>query len=451
MTPPDLSHTPGVYYAVAYWISCTFYILQLPRRLDAPRLAAAQGGFLVLLGAFMFFTDGLPVVWFFPCMSAIVLLILLDIRLCCAPGWLQAGYTCIRAFILGEFAAALEWQLFYFGLTALGLPLCMWVNLLFLLLSHTLVFGVMYLLERNLRCACPIDITAREFLSAAVIGLAVFAASNLSYISSNTPFSSRFTAEIFIIRTLVDLGGVAMLHAFHVRLRELDAELEMAHLQSILHMQYENYRISEQSIDLVNQKYHDLKHQIHLLRAEVSVGEKLEYLDRMEQEIRSYEAQNKTGNRVLDTILTAKSLQCQHAGISLTCVADGQALGFLHPMDISALFGNALDNAIESVKKLDDPEKRLIHLSVARQKGFLRIRVENCYEGELRLERGMPASTKRDKRYHGFGLKSIRNIASKYGGSMAIASKDGWFELRVLLPLPTEYDQEKESSHGDHQ
>ncbi len=450
MTPPDLSHTPGVYYALAYWLSCMFYILQLPRRLDAPRLAAAQGGFAILLGTFMFCTDGLSA-WFIPCMLAIILMIFLDIRLCCALSWLQAGYTCIRAFILGEFAAALEWQLFYFGLTALGLPLCMPVNLLFLLLSHTLVFGGMYLLERNLHRACPIDLTPREFASAAVICLVVFAASNLSYISANTPFSSRFTAEIFIIRTLADLGGVVMLHAFHVRLRELDTELENAHLQSILHMQYENYRISEQSIDLVNQKYHDLKHQIQLLRSEVSAGDRLEYLDRMEQEIRSYEAQNKTGNRVLDTILTAKSLQCQRSGISLTCVADGQALDFMHPMDISALFGNALDNAMEGVKKLDDPEKRLIHLSVARQRGFLRIRVENCYEGELHLERGVPASTKRDRRYHGFGLKSIRSIASKYGGSMAIASKDGWFELRVLFPLPPEYDHEKESSHGDHQ
>ncbi len=448
MTPPDLSHTPGVYYALAYWLSCTFYILQLPRRLDAPRLAAAQGGCLVLLGAFMFCTDGVPVVWFFPCMSAIVLLILLDIKLCCALNWLQTGYVCIRAFILGEFAAALEWQLFYFGLTALGLPLRMWVNLLFLLLSHTLVFGGMYLLERGLRCACPADLTLREFASAVVICLAVFAASNLSYISSNTPFSSRFTAEIFIIRTLVDLGGVVMLHAYHVRLQELSAELEMAHLQNVLHMQYENYRISEQSIDLVNQKYHDLKHYIQLLRSEVSAGEKLAYLDQVEREIRSYEAQNKTGNRVLDAILTAKSLQCRREGVTLTCVADGEALEFMHPMDISALFGNALDNALEGVKKLDDPEKRLIHLSVARQKSFLRIRVENCFEGELRLEKGLPASTKRDDRFHGFGLKSIRDIAAKYGGSAAVAVKDGWFELRVLFPLAPA--DNKEASHGDH-
>ena len=241
---------------------------------------------------------------------------------------------------------------------------------------------------------------------------------------------------------------MAILHAYHVQLQALSTRLEMAGLQNLLQLQYNNYRISEDSMALVNQKYHDLKHHIQLLRAGVTSQEKLEYLDQMEQEIRSYEAQNKTGSRVLDAILTAKSLQCQREGITLTCVADGQALDFMHPMDLSALFGNALDNAMESVRKLSDPDMRLIHLSVARQKGFLRIRVENCYEGDLDLKSGMPVSTKQDKRYHGFGLKSIQAIAAKYGGSVTIGSKGGWFELRILFPLSG--GQDEEAPHGDH-
>lgn len=433
---PDLSHTPGIYYALAYWLSCTFYIMLNPRNLSKPRLWAVHLAFFAAIAGFMVVTDGIDVVWFFPCMAVTVSLLLLDIKFCCRMDWLKAGYFCVRAFILGEFAAALEWQLFYFGLTVLGLPLRMHVNLLFLCLSHGLVFGVMFLLERKHRAGyADLKITHREFFAAAALCFAAYAVSNLSYAFKNTPFSSQFTAEIFIIRSLVDLGGVAMLYAYHIQLMEFNVKLEMEALQNLLHMQYQNYRISEDSIALVNQKYHDLKHQIDLLRSGLTPGEKLEYLDQVEQEIKSYEAQNKTGNQVLDTILTAKSIQCQSQGISLTCVADGEALGFMHPMDISALFGNALDNAIESVKKLEDPEKRLIHVSVARQKNFLRIRVENCYAGELLFENGMPATTKADKRYHGFGLKSMQGTVAKYNGSMTINAKDGWFELRILFPL----------------
>lgn len=226
-----------------------------------------------------------------------------------------------------------------------------------------------------------------------------------------------------------------MLYAFHMQLREFYLKVEMEFLQNTLHKQYDNYRIAEASMALVDQKYHDLKHQINLLRSEVTSEEKLAYLDQMEEDVKTYEARNKTGNRVLDTILTTKSLQCQDQGISLTCVADGQALDFMNPMDLSALFGNALDNAIEGVRKLSDPEKRLIHVSVSRQKKFLRIRVENCYEGELQYENGVLATTKQDKRYHGFGMKSMQQIVEKYNGSMTINTKDGWFELRILFPL----------------
>lgn len=102
-------------------------------------------------------------------------------------------------------------------------------------------------------------------------------------------------------------------------------------------------------------------------------------------------------------MLTGKSLTCRTKNIQLTCVADGTALDFMDVMDVSNLFGNALDNAIESTDKITDPERRLIHLSVARQKGFAAIRIENCFDGELKFEKGLPVTTKKDVIwYHGF-------------------------------------------------
>ena len=137
----------------------------------------------------------------------------------------------------------------------------------------------------------------------------------------------------------------------------------------------------------MNQKYHDLKHQITLLKAEANSEKSTQYLEQMEKEIKSYEAQNKTGNKVLDAVLTSKSLYCQNKGIVFTCVADGTLLNFMAEMDISALFGNILDNAIEGAEKIPEKEKRLIHLSVAEQKSFLRIRVENYCEEKIVQER----------------------------------------------------------------
>lgn len=431
----DLSHTPGIYYAIAYWLGCTFFIWHNPKKLIGWKLGAAHVLFFVSIAAFMVATDGVTRELFLPCVAFYVFLMLMFIKVCCEVNWAKAGYFCARAFIVGEFAASLEWQMLYFGLTEMRLPMTLAVDLIFLIGIHSLVFLVMYLMERKYTESYDtLRITWKEVWSVIAMCVAVFAVSNLSFSFKDSPFSSQFTAEIFIIRTLVDLGGLTMLYAYQGQLQALQVKTEMEHLQDMLQRHYTNYRLSEESIALVNKKYHDLKHQIKLLRSELQSEEKLAYLDQMEQEIRSYESQNKTGNRVLDTILTADSVKCHSRGIRMTCVADGQLLDFMNPMDLSALFGNALDNAIESVSKISDPEKRLIHVSVARQKNFLRIRVENCYEGEIRFRQGVPVTTK-DANYHGFGLKSMQQTVEKYNGSMTIHAQDGWFEVRILFPL----------------
>ncbi len=143
----------------------------------------------------------------------------------------------------------------------------------------------------------------------------------------------------------------------------------------------------------------------------------------------------KTGNNVLDTILFSKQLYCSKHQIAMNAVADGAQLGFMDVMDICSIFGNALDNAIESVLKLPDKEKRLIRIAVYTQNNFLMIRVENYYEERLEIEDGEYRSTKKNKANHGYGIKSIRYTAEKYSGSVSIQAKDNWFCLRVLLPI----------------
>jgi sensor histidine kinase regulating citrate/malate metabolism len=196
------------------------------------------------------------------------------------------------------------------------------------------------------------------------------------------------------------------------------------------------YQQSKESIEIINFKYHDLKNQIIALKAEEDADKRNAYLIQMENEIKFYEAQNKTGNQVLDTVLTSKNIYCITKGITLTCVADGSLLNGMDVMDICTIFGNALDNAIEYVQQIEE-EKRLIHVSLFSQKGFLMIRFENYFEGELKLEGDLPTTTKMDTYNHGYGLKSIRYAVQKYNGVVNVAQKDNWFELKILMPLLT--------------
>lgn len=85
-----------------------------------------------------------------------------------------------------------------------------------------------------------------------------------------------------------------------------------------------------------------------------------------------------------------------------------------------------------------DDEKRLIHVTVSRQKAFLILKFENYCEEKLQYQDGNIATTKKDKKYHGYGMKSIRYTVNKYGGAVTIDTKENWFDLKILIPIKEE-------------
>ena len=440
MKPPtvDLYNTPGIYYAAAYWLGSMVFGTVLSKERRSASTWMKQLLVLAVLCLFMTVTNHKPAALFIPCLLVDFALTCTNLRFSCALTPEETIYYSTRAFMVGELAAALDWQVFYYALTTLKMPLNMRTNLTFLLPTWLLVFGASYLIERLISgTQGKPEITWP--IVAAIMGVIVvfYFWSNVSYLVRGTAFTASGVQELFIIRTLSDLGAVVFSGVYHLMVCQLSARLESEKLNQVLEMQYAAYKVSEESIALVNRKYHDLKHQIGVLRESTSDTERHEYLDKMEEEIRSFEAQTHTGNEVLDAILGTKILQCMQEGIDLHVMADGNALGFMSKMDISALFGNILDNAIEGTRKVDDPGDRHIRLYVNAQKGFLKILAENTFSGIVSFEEGIPMTGKTyEVGYHGYGVRSIRATAEKYGGSALMKTEDGWFRVNVLIPMP---------------
>ena len=117
------------------------------------------------------------------------------------------------------------------------------------------------------------------------------------------------------------------------------------------------------------------------------------------------------------------------------CMADGSALGFMPSLDIISLFSNALDNAFEAVTALPK-EEREIHMTVKKALGALSICVENPCAARPQMVDGIPATTKSDRRFHGFGMRSIQSTVDKYGGTMDIDTNEGRFKLMIMIPMP---------------
>ena len=434
MNTAEVLNTPGYYYAIAYALSVFVITCTNERKIGRWKLAVVSCAQFALLLFFMTVTDGVRQELFVPSMLLIVLLLLGYIYICNDFSLREAGFYFVKAFINGEFAASLCWQIYYYLRYVRGMQgeLLKWVELI---LVYAVIFTMLALMELNLKKDLEeLHITRRELLVVIIIAASVFAMSNLSYLDQNGLFSGTFVMDIFIIRTLVDLSGIAVLYAYHVQVKEIQIRFEKETLHNIMEMQYKNYQLSKENIDMVNQKYHDLKHQINLLKTQAYVGKSTSYLEKMEREIRVYETQNKTGNQILDAVLTNKAMICQNKEIELKFIVDGGALSFMEDMDVSALFGNMLDNAIESAEKQREKQKRLIWLYVTKEKQFVRIRTENYCDEKIQFKNGMPVTTKKDRRLHGYGMKSIKSTVEKYHGSVVAAQENNWFELKILLP-----------------
>ncbi len=214
--------------------------------------------------------------------------------------------------------------------------------------------------------------------------------------------------------------------------REMEAEQRT--LTRVMEERERQYQQSRESIDAINVKCHDIRHQIRQLGREGAVVDGA-VLDDIAREVDVYDARVETGNEALDTILTEKRLLCEREGIELGCVADGHALDFMAAADVYSLIGNALDNAIEAVDKVAEPGRRCISVVVREAMGVASIHVENYFDGTVSFRDGLPTTTKADRTSHGFGSRSMRLTVERYGGTLSMTTRDDTFHLNAMIPV----------------
>jgi hypothetical protein len=426
---PDI---PRSLTALAEWGACVVYIVLLARGWSWIRFAVGLPVGLGLLVVVQWIAGQLPLVlWSAGMIVAIAAMfgtLWFSLRL--RP--IATLFLTARALILAEFVASLQWQLhsFFFPQPS---PVA---EAVLAVVIYGGCFALAALAEsRHLQRGSSLDVSPRALLATAAIAALTFFVSNISFAIPNTPFSGRLGLEVFYIRTLVDLCGYVALYAQQEQRMQLQARGENAAVNSLLHSQHEQYLQSKRTIEQVNRKYHDMKNQIDVIRSEQDAGRREAYLDELEESIQDYAGQRRTGNSVLDILLTAKGAYCAEQGIELSCVADGSLLDFMSVVDVTSIFGNALDNAIESSMRVTDRQKRLIRVAVFSQNDLLMIRIENSFDGRLRMVEGRPTTLKADASRHGYGLKNIQSAAEKYGGTATFDATKNWFSLRILIPL----------------
>lgn len=217
--------------------------------------------------------------------------------------------------------------------------------------------------------------------------------------------------------------------------REQQLRTEYKTMERVIYTIDERNQTSKKSAEIINRKLHDVKYQLMVLMGAENGNERERYAKEITDTISAYESIYSTGNVALDYILSERAPICQEYGIQFSCIADGKLLNFMQAIDITTLFGNALDNAIESVSKVERQEKRLINLHVTQQGAMIHIHIANYNKASIHFENGRPLTSKEDKELHGFGVQSICHIVEKYHGIVTFRQSDNRFLLDILYPI----------------
>lgn len=205
-------------------------------------------------------------------------------------------------------------------------------------------------------------------------------------------------------------------------------EEELNMVKHILHEEHKRWKLEKENMELLNIRFHDLKHQ--LINNSQLDGEATEI---MRDELELFDAHIDTGNEALNVVLYKKMLECNRRNIQLTCLIDGRHLSDIASHEIYSLFGNALDNAINAIGELENG-KRIISVTESMRSGFAVVHIENYFDGSVEFKDGLP-KTRKDENYHGFGMKSMKFIAEKYGGDIITFVREDVFVLEILLPF----------------
>ena len=223
---------------------------------------------------------------------------------------------------------------------------------------------------------------------------------------------------------------ILLLDLFRIRRAERDQMI----MERLLRQEQEQHEMSRATIDVINRKCHDLRHQIAALR-HMGEEEKERSIRQLEKAVMIYDSFPKSGNPDLDIVLAEKSLLAEQQHVSVRCIVDGSKLTFLDLEDMYSLMGNALDNAIEATSKEENEAKRIVTLYAAAKGNLYSIHLENpCARQPLFMD-DLPVTSKPDTDYHGFGMRSMRYLCEKYGGALTAGWEDGIFSLDMLFPM----------------
>ncbi|TQW81545.1 ATP-binding protein, partial [Clostridioides difficile] len=213
-------------------------------------------------------------------------------------------------------------------------------------------------------------------------------------------------------------------------------------IKNKLDMQYAHYLSIQESHMRVKKLYHDINNHIYCIDNLRNNSKEInEYVNNLKDEIKTFKYIYNTGNMILDIIINEKSEICLKKGIKFTCSINFSKVNFVKPIDVSSIFSNILDNAIEACDKIvDENVNKYIRIKGTITRSFFVLKCENSKLNQLTFNKNILLTNKMDKFVHGIGIQSIKSSLQKYNGELLFENSIDKFILNIYIPLDQDTD-----------
>lgn len=210
-------------------------------------------------------------------------------------------------------------------------------------------------------------------------------------------------------------------------------KLELGLLEQQSDLQYRYYLNQEEKYNESIKILHDVNKHLDIIKDTYKLNrieDAEKYADEINKILEPLVLKQYTNNPTLDIILNDRKRCANTHKIDFDMDIGFVDLSFMNPIEVTTVFGNLLDNAIEGCNRAASKEKK-INMKLNMYNDFIVVNITNTSDFVSKWSNGKPVSHKGEK--HGIGLINVENVVDKYNGNLILEEKEGLFICNIIF------------------
>ncbi|HEX3037611.1 MAG TPA: GHKL domain-containing protein [Oscillospiraceae bacterium] len=240
---------------------------------------------------------------------------------------------------------------------------------------------------------------------------------------------------LILVTVIITIGlnlFIAYLFEFISKSNELENQLNLFQQQASI--QYDYYNNLEKEYQQMRKMRHDVRNHLQMLEKLYQSNEKQmadQYAKNIYEMMDTLRQKKYCDNTMLNIIMNDKTRIAELNQIQFDCNIGNINVDFIAPIDLTTIFANLLDNAVEGCKKLDG--NRFIKLLAEPFHDFININISNSFSGDVVKKGDRYLSTK--AAHEGIGIPNVIQKVEKYGGNLMIHTDQNVFTVNIVIPV----------------